>query len=183
MTEFVYDGLNRRTFAGFGRNGAGLYESTIAYGYDGGHRLRAVSDSLNGAIALSYDGLDRLTQEVSPQGTVSYAYDAAGRRSTMTILGQPQTTYTWDAADRLVGLSEERLHGRFTYDTADQRTTLTLPNSVAVDYAWDQGSQLTGLTYRKGSDTLGTLTYGYDGAGRRRAGGRRAGLGQVFRRR
>jgi RHS repeat-associated protein len=167
VTEFAHDGLNRRTFAGFGKTGPATYESTIGYGYDAGNRLRTVTDSLNGTITLSYDGVDRLTQEVSPQGTVSYTYDAAGRRSTMTVLGQPQTTYAWDAADRLLELVKSQSTVRFTYDIADQRTSLTLPNGVAVDHAWDQSSQLTGLTYRKGSATLGTLTYGYDAVGRR----------------
>jgi uncharacterized protein RhaS with RHS repeats len=32
------------------------------------------------APAYGYDGLNRLTAEVTPQGSVSYGYDAASRR-------------------------------------------------------------------------------------------------------
>jgi hypothetical protein len=33
-------------------------------------------------------------------------------------------------------------------------------------YSYDNASQLTGITYKQGSTTVGTLTYGYDNAGR-----------------
>jgi len=53
------------------------------------------------------------------------------------------------------------------YDDADRRTSLTLPNTNSVVYAYDAASQLTSLTYKKGTTTLGTLTYTYDAAGNR----------------
>ena len=52
------------------------------------------------------------------------------------------------------------------------RSTVTLPNGVVTEYAYDSASQLVGLTYKKGSNTLGNLTYEYDVSGRRtRVGG------------
>jgi YD repeat-containing protein len=62
--------------------------STIAYTYDAGDRQTQMVDSANGTITRQYEGLDRLTQETTPQGTVNYTYDAAGRRTTMTVVGQ-----------------------------------------------------------------------------------------------
>ena len=56
-------------------------------------------DSVSGTITRTFDGLDRLTQEVTPQGTMSYGYDAAGRRTSMTVAGQPSLTYGYDNAD------------------------------------------------------------------------------------
>ena len=168
VTAFGYDGLNRLTFAGFGKTAPSTYESSIGYGYDAGDRLRTVTDSLNGTLTLTYDSLDRLIQEVTPQGTVSYGYDAASRRSAMTVLGQPQLTYSWDGADRLTQIARGTATVGFDHDAAGRRTKLALPNGVTVDHGWDPASQLTGLTYRKGATTLGTLTYGYDAAGNRR---------------
>jgi YD repeat-containing protein len=89
VTVYQYDGLNRRTFAGFGRNGSN-YESTINYTWDGGNRLTQAGDSVAGTISRTYNGLDRLTDEQSPQGEVSYSYNAAGRHSTMQVAGQSQ---------------------------------------------------------------------------------------------
>ena len=44
---------------------------------------------------------------------------------------------------------------------------MTLPNAVTTTYGYDNASELTGLTYTLNSNTLGTLTYNYDLAGRR----------------
>src|SRR5947209_1400983 len=49
----------------------------------------------------------------------------------------------------------------------NDKTSLTLPNGVTMAYGYDNASQLTGITYTLGANTLGTLTYTYDLAGRR----------------
>ena len=68
------------------------------------------------------------------------------------------------------------------YDIADRRTSLTLPNGIGVTYVYDAASRVTGITYKKGTTTLGNLTYAYDAAGNRiRIGGSwaRTGLPQA----
>ncbi len=72
VTNYTYDGLNRRTFAGFGWNGTS-YGSTITYTFDGGNRLTQAADSIAGTFNRSWDGLDRLTDEQTPQGEVTYS--------------------------------------------------------------------------------------------------------------
>ncbi len=52
VTKYTYDGLNRRTFAGFGYNGS-TYQDTIGYTWDGGNRLTQAVDSTAGTIARS----------------------------------------------------------------------------------------------------------------------------------
>jgi YD repeat-containing protein len=47
------------------------------------------------------------------------------------------------------------------------RKSLSLPNGIVVFYGYDAASQLVSLTYKKGSTTLGDLTYSYDNAGNR----------------
>ena len=41
-----------------------------------------------GTIERTYDLLDRLTEEITPEGTLTYTYDDAGRRASMTVAGQ-----------------------------------------------------------------------------------------------
>ena len=128
-------------------------------------------DSVSGTIQHSYDNLDRLTSEITPQGTVSYTYDAANRRATMTAGNQPQTTYSYDNADRLTGITQGTQSVAFTYDNADRRATLTLPNGIVVSYGYDNASQLTAMTYTLDANTLGNLAYTYDTNGRRNSVG------------
>lgn len=133
--------------------------------WDLGGRLTQLQDSFGGTITRSYDGLDRLLSETTPQGTVTYTYDAAGRRLTMQAGGQAQVTYSYDNGNRLTGITQGSSSVAFGYDAANRRTSATLPGGITAAYSFDAASQLTGITYSNGSTTLGTLTYGYDLAG------------------
>ena len=165
VTVYQYDALNRRTFAGFGQNG-GTYESSISYAYDAGDRLTETIDSIAGTIARTYDDLDHLTAEQTPQGEVSYSYDGAGRRTAMTVVGQGTVGYTWDNASRLLQITQGSNTVGFVYDNANRRTSLALPNGVTVAYTYDSNSRVTRLTYTSNGSQLGNLTYAYDAAGR-----------------
>jgi RHS repeat-associated protein len=158
--SFTYDPLNRPLTASYADG------STLAWTWDLGGRLTQLQDSIGGTTTRAYDGLDRLTSETTPQGTVSYTYDTAGRRLTMQAASQAQVSYTYDNANRLTGISQGSTSLSFGYDAAGRRTSATLPGGITATYTWDAASQLTGITYASGSTTLGTLTYGYDLAGR-----------------
>jgi len=172
VTTYEYDALDRATFAGFGTvvdGGNTTYESTIDYGYDAGNRLTSAADSETGTINRTYDDLDRLTSETTPQGAVSYAYDDAARRTSMTVDGQPSVTYGYDDADRLTQVAQASSTVDLAYDDLGRRTSLTLPNGTSTTYDYDAGSQLMGLTYKLGNSVLGDLAYEYDSDGRRTA--------------
>jgi len=62
----VYDALNRRTIATYAD------ASNTVYTYDKDNRLLQINDSTAGLITRTYDGLNRLTSEQTPQGTVGY---------------------------------------------------------------------------------------------------------------
>jgi RHS repeat-associated protein len=128
--------------------------------------LTQVQDTVGGTVMRSYDGLDQVLSETTPQGTVSYTYDAAGRRLTMQAASQAQVSYSYDDADHLTAITQGSTSVAFGYDIAGRRVSATLPGGIAAAYAWDAASQLTGITYSNGSTTLGDLTYGYDLAGR-----------------
>lgn len=161
---YSYDALNRLTTASFNTSkNPSFSQSSFSYTYDGGDRLTTAS----GGISRSYDGLDRLLSETTPQGTVTYSYDAAGRRTAMTAGSQAQTIYTYDAANRLTAIARGAQSVAIAYDNDNRRTSLTLPNGVVVTYAYDAASRLTALTYQRGATVLGTLTYSYDADSRR----------------
>lgn len=170
VTTFIYDELDRVTFGGYGtvvNGGTTTYESTITYTYDEVGRLEQVIDSQTGTITLEYDGFDRLTKEISPQGTVSYGYDIAGRLTSMTVTGRSAVNYTYDNADRLTGITQGSSSATYAYDAADRRTSLTLPNGLVTEYGYDDGSNLTSITYKQGTTVIGDLAYEYDPARRR----------------
>lgn len=167
LTTYTYDGLNRRTFAGYGTQAGPTYQSTVNYTFDGGNRLTGVTDSVTGAISRSYDGLDHLLSETTPQGSVAYTYDADERRQTMTASGQSQVSYSYDDASRLTAITQAGSNVGFTYDGDNRRTSLALPNGVVATYNYDAASQLTGIVYQGSALGVANLGYSYDLAGRR----------------
>jgi len=184
VTAYQYDGLDRQTFAGFGATGVPPnYVRTITTTYDAGNRNTGIVDSTAGTISRTYDLLDRLTQEMTPEGVVSYAYDAASRRTTMTVTGQPPVAYTYDVADRLTTVTQSTASIMVSHDDAGRRTALTLPNGVLVEYNYDGASRLTAITYKHDTSTLGDVSYQYDAAGQRMSTGgtfARTGLPQAL---
>ena len=166
VTTYTYDPLNRRTKTLFHDN------TSTNYTYDAGNRLKKIeeknaSNVVTATITRDYDGLDRLTQEVTAQGTVNYTCDNASRRATMTVVGQPQIIYTFDNANRLTNIQQGTSNIVIGYDDADRRTSVTYPNTNSITYGYNNASELTSLTYKKGAATLGDLTYTYDLAGNR----------------
>jgi RHS repeat-associated protein len=172
VTTFQFDGINRRTFVGYGTLPGPTYESTVSYTYDGGNRLQSLVDSSSGTITPVFDGLNRLTSETTPTGSVNYTYDNGGRRLSTTVSGQTSNCYSYDNANRLVGIGQGTCPvgtytTSFTYDNANRRSTMTLSNGIVLTYGYDNDSRINSLSYQLGTTQIGALTYQYDGAGRR----------------
>jgi len=178
LTGWSYDGLGRPTQIGFGATASQptSYTATVGETWDAGDRLTQIVDSVSGTIARTYDGLDCLRQETTPQGTVSYTCDAAGRRTSMSVTGQPTVTYTWDPANRLTQVQQAAgvLNGNsvqtltLQYDSGDRLIKLTLGNGVSASYSYDSANHVLGVTYTQSNGTIiGNVTYTYDGAGQR----------------
>jgi|CXWL01.1.fsa_nt_gi RHS repeat-associated protein len=166
VTTYTYDLLNRKTKATY-QDG-----TSTTYTYDAGNRLTQIQEkdagnTVTATITRTYDGLDRLTQEVTAQGTLTYTYDNASRRATMTVAGQPTVNYTYDNANRLTQITQGANLVTIGYDDADRRASLTLPNGNSVVYAYNAASELLSLTYKQGATVIGDLTYTYDAAGNR----------------
>ncbi len=160
VTQTVFDPLNRPKVITWAD------ASTTTFTWDAGNRLVQVVDSISGTITRSWDELDRLNYEQTPQGRIDYTWDNANRRQTSTVLGQPSVVYSWDNADRLLSLTQASAAVLFGYDDANRRTSVTFPNGILATSAYNP-RDLTGITFTQGSKTLGTLTYTADADGHR----------------
>jgi RHS repeat-associated protein len=167
VATFQYDGINRRTFAGYGMLAGPTYESTINYTYDGGDRLSNIVDSTSGTVTPVFDGLNRLTSETTPQGSVTFQYDNDSRLQTATVTGQPTVSYYFDNASRLSQISQGSANTLISYDNANRRNTLTLPNGIVLTYGYDSDSHINSMSYQLGATVVGSLTYQYDASGQR----------------
>lgn len=166
VTTNTYDVLNRRTKTTF-QDGTSTNST-----YDAGNRVTQVQEkdagnNVTATITRTYDGLDRLTQEVTAQGQVDYVYDIANRRTSMTVAGQTAVTYTYDNANRLTTITQGSNVVTLGYDDADRRTSVSYPNGNSVTYVYNAASELTSLTFKQGATVIGDLTYTYDLAGNR----------------
>jgi YD repeat-containing protein len=133
--------------------------------------LLGLTEASGDKTSHSYDGLNRLTEEQTPQGDVTYFYDSANRRTSMHVAGQPAVNYTWDNANRLTQITQgSSTTVGFGYDAANRRTTLSLPNGLSVAYTYDKDSRVTGISYNELFGSM-DLTYAYDADGRSTAVG------------
>lgn len=171
VTVFEYDNLGRTVFVGFGATGpvgSETYESTQRYVYDTQGRLLRVEDNANGNVAFTYNNLDQVLTETTPQGVVTYTYDTHGRRESMRLGTGPTVTYGYDADDRLETITRGSQTSQLTYDNADRPVTLTLPGGFRERYVYDAEGHLQAINYERGALALGNLNYAYDDAGRGR---------------
>jgi len=88
----------------------------VTYTYDPVGNLLTATDSLTGTIARSYDAVNRLVSEGTPQGAITYTYDAAGRRQAMQVNGLPPVSYGYDVASRLTGITQGPQAATLAYD-------------------------------------------------------------------
>ena len=130
-------------------------------------RLARPTDSTAGAIEWSYDLVDRLVQELTPQGTVQYTYDALGKRTSMTANSQSSVGYQYDATSRLTQVSQGPQIVGLAYDAVGRRTGLTYPNGTTTSYGYDTAGRLTSLLHQGPTAVIEALTYTYDVVGNR----------------
>jgi RHS repeat-associated protein len=155
------DAQSERIKSGYGDG------SSTSFTYDSVNRLLQVYDSNSGLIQMGYDDLDRLTQELTPQGAVNYSYDSIGRRTSMTANGLAPVNYQYDNASRLTQVAQGSNAVNLGYDNAGRRTSLTYPNGTATNYFYDNASRLNEILHQGPSGTIEDLSYAYDAAGNR----------------
>lgn len=138
------------------------------YYYDPNGNVAAITDAATGRNQrgnrdMTYDGLDRLTQAVSPMfGTATYAYDALDNLTRATIGGATPRDYwyCYDGSNRLTNIKTSSCSGSTViglgYDVQGN-----LRNKNGATYTFDFGNRL------RASDAGPGVSYVYDGLGRR----------------
>jgi RHS repeat-associated protein len=155
------DAQSERIKSGYGDG------SSTSFTYDSVNRLLQVYDSTSGLIQMGYDDLDRLTQELTPQGVVSYSYDAIGRRTSMTANGLTPVNYQYDNASRLTQVAQGSNAVDLAYDASGRRISLSYPNGTGTNYFYDNASRLSEILHQGPSGVIEDLLYNYDAAGNR----------------
>jgi RHS repeat-associated protein len=190
LTTLSYDGYDRLSevefpmpTTGSGSSNPSDYES---YGYDNNGNL--TSKRLRGGqtVTLTYDALNRLTQETFPSGTslpVYYAYDLLNRVLMVSNISasRPGIAYAYDALGRATSMTQNGKTLSHAYDAAGNRTGVTWPdtsNPLTATYVYDPLNHVTQIEQNGATSGSGLLAaYSYDGAGRRTAVSRAGGAG------
>jgi YD repeat-containing protein len=137
-----------------------LGAQSFGIGYDAASRIQFISDFANPANAntYDYDGLDRLTQAVTPGTPYAYSYDAVGNRMSRTA-GSSTDTYAYSAAsNRMATITPSSGPVRsFAFD-ANGSTTADGNNT----YAYDPRGRLVQAT-----SSLGATAYQVNALGQR----------------
>jgi len=142
--------------------------TVTADSYDSMGRIQKLTDSAFGSVVRSYDDMDRLINEASPQGTIAYTYYANGLRKTMAAAAQSAVSYAYNDNNLITAITQGSESVSFTYDDAGRRQSVRLPNGISASYSYDEVDELKGISYVDGSTNLvGDLTYAYDASGRR----------------
>ncbi len=137
------------------------------YDYDQNANVAAISDGLTGSRgnrAMTYDGLDRLTQVISPMfGAAAYAYDALDNLTRVTVGATAMRAardhfYCYDASWRLTNVKTGSCSGA-TVTGLGYDVQGNLANKDGVIHEFDYGNRLRRISTGR--------HYMYDGHGRR----------------
>ena len=155
--------------------------NTVTYTYDGPNGygsldvnnqtqkglLSRKTDGNGHVTTYTYTALNQPLATYYPDGTgESVTYGAAGNVLTRTKPDGKVIRYTYDKDNRLTDITYPTLHAtQFGYD-ADGRRTLMTDATGTTTWAYADGLHLTAIT-----SPQGTVSYAYDGDGRRRTMG------------
>jgi RHS repeat-associated protein len=155
--------------------------SSTSFTWDGDGNLTQVVDSVGGTITRTYDTLNRLHNETTPQGSITYSYDNADRLYERIFHGADNVNnthaYHWYNNNWLQNVqsitSSSTSSVAFNYNGDGTVSSMSLPNGILGCYTYDLAAEPTGISYYPGgtcasptTPAVGTLTYAYDADGR-----------------
>lgn len=136
--------------------------------YDAGDHVASFTDPRGLVTTYSYDGLDQLWQQASPDtGTTRFDYDIYGRRTKMTRTDNVQTTYGYDGLNRTISISADGQAQSFTYDACSNgvgRLCSMGDSTGATSYSYSPEGWLTHRGFSV-SGTTYSLSYRYNNQG------------------
>lgn len=127
--------------------------SSLSYLYDKAGLVKQVTNGRGQSITLGYDTDERLHEVDAPgMSPISYAYNADGTVKSFTD-GAGATSYAYLTNGWVKSV---------TYDYSN--SGLSLPQEL--DYLYFPDGSRQSMTWKNGTTTVGTWTYGYDAGGR-----------------
>ena len=165
---YTYDARNRETLKSYGSGPDGL--TALATTWDGnGNRTGTRIDDGQGSRshAMSYDGFDRLVQQVDPWGkAVSHTYDAAGNRLTTTAQGAT-SRYSVDALGRRVATLVPGGTLNTSYDRSSLPTAILYADGTQSKTTYDAAGHIAAVEHSRNGTVFARSQYTYDANGNR----------------
>jgi RHS repeat-associated protein len=163
-TSYSYDTAGRLTGVDYSEKAT----PDASFTYDADGNLVAMSDG-SGESTFAYDQLGRLTSSKDGHGAlVEYTYNLGEQQTGVVYPSGKSLSRSYDAAGRLESLTDW-LGGKtsFAYDPDSNLKGITFPaaSGNVDEYAYDRASQMSEARFKKGTETLASLTYTRDALG------------------
>lgn len=163
-TSYSYDAANRLTAVGYSEEAT----PDVGFEYDADGNVVAITDG-TGESSFAYDQLGRLTESEDGHGeAVKYGYDLGEEQTALVYPNGKEVSRAYDKTGRLESTSDW-LGGKtsFAYDADSNLTGITFPvaSTNADEYSYDHASQISEAKFKKGAETLASLTYTRDPLG------------------
>jgi RHS repeat-associated protein len=163
-TSYTYDTADRLTGVGYSEEAT----PNASFEYDPDGNLVAMTDG-SGESSFAYDQLGRLTSSEDGHGdVVKYSYDLANQQTGIVYPNGKGVSRAYDGAGRLESITDW-LGGTtaFGYDADSNLTGISFPTASgdSDEYAYDRASRMSEAKFKKGTETLASLTYTRDPLG------------------
>jgi RHS repeat-associated protein len=160
-TTLTYDKANRLTKKSYSEEAT----HKVEYEYDKDSSVVKMVDG-TGTTKTTYDILERPTEvENGNKEVVKYEYNLANLPTKITYPNSKSVSREYDKADRLSKVTDWLSHATtFAYNRDSELKGTTFP-TTAVDEdlsEYNHADQLTKQTFKKGAETLASLTYARD---------------------
>ena len=157
--EFIYDASSRVRETRWGPR-----RSTITY--DAAGRPEVLTDALMRGVTFAYDAVDRVTAQTLPDArTIGFGYDANGNATSLTPPGRPSHSFTFTPVDRTASYVPPVVSGtgptQYQFNHARELTEVQRPDGHTTRFTYGTTGRLDAISFSRG-----TLTFGYDAAGR-----------------
>jgi len=164
ITTFSYDKANRLTKKSYSE----VATHAVEYSYDKDGNVTKMIDG-TGTTEKTYDILDRPTEVKNGNAeAVKYEYNLGNLQTKVTYPNAKAVTREFDKANRLTKVTDWLSHATtFSYNRDSAlKTTIFPTTAVDEDLAeYNRADQLVKQTFKKGTETLASLTYTRDKSG------------------
>jgi RHS repeat-associated protein len=163
-TGYSYDAAGRLTAVAYSEEAT----PDASFEYDADGNVVAISDG-TGKSSFAYDQLGRLTRSENGNGeTVEYSYNLGEEQTGLVYPNGKALSRVYDEAGRLESIGDW-LGGTtsFAYDADSNLTGVVFPAASGNhdEYGYNRASRMSTATFKKGSETLASLSYVRDALG------------------